>query len=90
MKKTLLLLGLGAVLFSCAKKETDSTVETTQEVKNCTYQYAKDSTRVAWTAYKFTEKVGVGGKFDEFEVTGNTSGQTPEEIVQSISFKKVS
>ena len=90
MKKTLLIIGMGAFLFSCSKKEvSNDEMETKQEpkVENCTYQYAKDSTRVSWTAYKFTEKVGVNGRFDDFEVTGNTSGKSLEEIVQSIEFK---
>jgi len=36
----------------------------------CRYSYQHDSTSVKWTAYKFTEKVGVAGSFDEMEVTG--------------------
>lgn len=77
------IIGLSLAMTACQKKEA----QTEQVAQNCTYTYSKDSTRVAWTAYKFTEKVGVGGKFDDFEVSGKTSGTDYDDILETISFK---
>ena len=35
--------------------------------ETCTYEYSHDTTEFTWTAYKFTEKLGVSGTFDEIK-----------------------
>jgi hypothetical protein len=58
-----------ALLASCGGQQSaQQTDEAAPQV--CRYSYQHDSTSVKWTAYKFTEKVGVSGSFDEMEVTG--------------------
>lgn len=68
-----------------AEDGNDGTVD--DKPMSCTYAYTKDSTRVAFTAYKFTEKVGVNGKFDEFTVNLNDQAKTPEELLKSVEFR---
>lgn len=51
----------------------------------CTYSYDPASTEFKWTAYKFTEKAGVGGSFDKIEARGLKSG-SPEEVFGGLSF----
>lgn len=58
-----------ALFASCGGQQSaQQTDEAAPQV--CRYSYQHDSTSVKWTAYKFTEKVGVSGSFDEMEVTG--------------------
>ena len=58
-----------------------------QLTDGCTYKYSSEGTTLKWTAYKFTEKVGVSGTFDRYEVTGNESGTTAREAVAGLRFK---
>ena len=64
------LPALALVFFaSCGGSEnTGSTEEATEKVaENCTYKMHSDSMKVGWTAYKFTNKVGVNGSFEQFD-----------------------
>jgi hypothetical protein len=66
---SILSLAAIALLASCGGQQpAQQTDEAAPQV--CRYSYQHDSTSVKWTAYKFTEKVGVSGSFDEMEVTG--------------------
>lgn len=68
MKKSILTIGLlSAVLISCNSSETPE-AETVEVKEVCTYNYSADSTVIGWTAFKFTEKKGVSGVFDQSEV----------------------
>lgn len=78
MKKSILTLAVFGTVFmtSCGsedKKEENEevAVETTEEVvENCHYELEENRVAVSWTAYKYTEKAGVGGAFDEVKVEG--------------------
>lgn len=89
MKNILLILSLSFAL-ACSKKE--STKETTTEAKtesvpkSCTYTYSDSLTTFNWKAYKTSEKVGVGGTFDEIKVTSTTANSI-KEVLESISFE---
>lgn len=68
MKKSILTIGLlSAILISCNSAETPQE-EVVETVEVCTYNYSADSTVIGWTAFKFTEKKGVSGVFDQSEV----------------------
>ncbi|MCF8259027.1 MAG: YceI family protein [Flavobacteriales bacterium] len=69
--KTLLPLAAIALLSACGGQPQ----QPEPVVRVCRYDYNHDSTSVKWTAYKFTEKVGVSGRFDTLQVSG-TSEQT--------------
>ncbi len=81
MKKVFMIFLLGGVtLFSACggeeekkeepKSETPTQPETTTPEAVCHYELDASSVNVIWTAYKLTEKVGVGGGFDSVTVEG--------------------
>ena len=82
MKKSIFTFGLlSAILISCNSAETPKT-EVVETVEVCTYNYSADSTVIGWTAFKFTEKKGVSGVFDQSEVLiANAS----EDMLQTLS-----
>lgn len=53
----------------------------------CKYSYNHSTTGVYWTAFKFTEKTGVKGKFDSIEVSGYSDNvETVTDLVHNTSF----
>ncbi|WP_437373585.1 YceI family protein [Maribacter litoralis] len=90
MKKIALTFAsaLMIVFASCkdAKKGEDSkSVEATAEVTEM-YSLVQDSTKVSFTAYKTTEKLPVGGKFQEINFSNTNSGATPLEALNGTEF----
>jgi hypothetical protein len=66
------------VFTSCkdAKKSQDSTnLEATTESAEM-FTLVQDSTKVSFTAYKTTDKLPVGGKFEKINFTKTSSGET--------------
>lgn len=90
MKKIALTFAsaLMIVFASCkdAKKSEDSkSAEATAEVTEM-YSLVQDSTKVSFTAYKTTEKLPVGGKFQEINFSNTNSGATPLEALNGTEF----
>ena len=90
MKKIALTFAAALLLIiaSCkdAKKSEDSkSVEATTEVSEM-YNLVQDSTKVSFTAYKTTEKIPVGGKFQEINFSNTNSGATPLEALNGTEF----
>lgn len=54
--------------------------------QTCNYSYDHTSTKFGWKAFKFTEKIGVGGSFDKIEVVGTTAGNSLEKVLKGIKF----
>jgi hypothetical protein len=84
--KKIQIAALGLLLvaaFSC--KQTKKEEEKTEETATATYSIVEDSTDVRFTAYKTTEKVPVGGTFQEVELT-YTVGETPLETLDGLEF----
>ncbi|MFT6137975.1 MAG: hypothetical protein ACJAUJ_001065 [Salibacteraceae bacterium] len=52
----------------------------------CNYSYNADGVTASWTAFKFTEKSGVGGKFDSVIVTTMGSVDSPEKMLGGLTF----
>ena len=67
MKNLLYTLTLATLIFSCSSQpKTDTTAEIKIDEKKASCTYALISggnASVNWTAFKFTEKVAVGGTF---------------------------
>lgn len=87
MKKiSLLILGLTFItLTSCKKEEkTETPTETKTEVSGLTI--VNDSTKVKWTGFKTTEKVGVNGQFKTIDLKDTKTGNTPEEVLNGAAF----
>lgn len=73
-------------LFNACKKEANQ--QATQESKGektspCTYTLIQDSLKVQWFAYKTTEKVEVGGTFDEVILLANISSNSLISLIQN-------
>ena len=52
----------------------------------CFYEYDSTSTEFAWTAYKTSDKVAVGGTFNEIEITSDGSSDNPMSLIESMKF----
>lgn len=50
------------------------------------FLYQNDSTNVKWTAYKTTEKVGVGGQFTSITVSNVIAAENPLDVVKEAKF----
>ena len=96
MKKIMSILAISVIIFACSKKEpkeetfsenrATSTEEPVDSIpKNCTYTYNDSTTTFGWKAYKTNEKIGVGGTFDDIQVTASTRSSMLETL-NSISF----
>ncbi|XDD54418.1 YceI family protein [Leptospira sp. WS4.C2] len=55
--------------------------------ENCTYEYDPSQTSLEWTAFKFTEKTGVKGKFDSIKVAGKQKDKSKFGAVKSLQFQ---
>lgn len=94
MKTPLLSLALIALLASCSNegnntenKETES--NTTETLATCTYAYNAESAAVLWEAYKFTNKAAVGGRLENFMVSGTAEGASASEVLTGATIKVV-
>lgn len=86
MKKTLSILFIAAAFGACTDnqkpaQEADKSANKGAD-QTCTYAFIADSTHVNWTAFKFTDRVGVGGTFDNTTITGTQAGETISEVFQ--------
>ncbi len=88
--KYVTLLAVSTLLVSCGGEETQD--KSTQKdkkknaINNCIYEYSPEKTEVAFTAYKYLNRTGVGGTLPEMQVEGKTSGASPKAIFESLSF----
>ena len=57
-----------------------------EKVKNCVYTYDHSSTEFSWTAFKFTEKMGVSGTFDQVKVAPSSGGASAMLSIQGLAF----
>lgn len=80
-----LLLILPALTLSCSEEKTEK--EVSMNGKNCRYTYTPESTELKWTAFKFTEKVGVGGTFDRYSVKNVNTASSVREAVNGLHFE---
>jgi len=70
-----------------SEEQSSDAMKSESSSETCTYAFNKANTKVAWTAYKTTEKIGVGGEFTEFEVSIPESGSSITEAVNGVEFK---
>jgi len=80
-------LALAACGSEGAKEEAKTEkkeVKLAEEV--CSYSYNADEVTASWTAFKFTEKAAVGGKFDSVSVTTVGAVDSPEKILVGLRF----
>lgn len=95
MKYLFTLISFTLIFSACnnAGNQTESESQSSDAMKSssssetCTYEFDRANTKVAWTAYKTNEKIGVGGEFTEFEVTVPESSSNMLDIVNGAEFK---
>jgi len=83
---TLFAAGLATACSSPSTEENTDGAATQEESTACMYSYNAETTDFNWTAYKFTEKVGVGGTFDEISVSGTVESDNPLEVIKGLQF----
>ena len=54
--------------------------------KTCTYAVKSEGNAVTWTAFKFTERAGVGGAFDAVTVTPGKGGDAAWKALDGVAF----
>jgi hypothetical protein len=82
--KLVLLSSALLAISACNKEEKKAEVASkTKEKKNCIYSI--ESSKVNWTAYKFTEKVGVGGSFDSVKTLAPSQSINPVKALENAS-----
>jgi len=101
MKKLIYTVILGGLLTltlnSCGekkeqKKEEKKTItqDTVIVEKTCTYSLDNESVKLNFTAFKYTEKAGVGGGFDTLEVSSFDEEKTTiSEALMNVKFSIV-
>ena len=86
MKKiSLLIIALTLGLTSCKNEKKETKTEATEAVVTEKFVIKPEGTSVKWTAYKTTEKKGVGGEFTTVNFK-EKSGNTPQEALNNLSF----
>lgn len=82
---------LGLMISSCGGNEdTANNADTTGQedtVKTCLYSYDGSTSKVEFTSYKFLNKTGVGGVFENMEVQAGEANESAAEVMKSLSFK---
>ncbi|GAB4255812.1 MAG: YceI family protein [Vicingaceae bacterium] len=79
----ILIAGISAFT-GCSNNKNEE--ETTVKEQICFYEYDHASTKLEWTAYKTTAKVGVGGTFNEIKVIGGEKSSKVTDVLKSIKF----
>ena len=76
------ILLLSITLFSCGEEapKTDNASSKTM------YQIDSESVTLKWTAYKSTDKIGVGGEFGKINVKDVSLSDSPEGVIDAVSF----
>ncbi|MFT5336696.1 MAG: polyisoprenoid-binding protein YceI [Sphingobacteriales bacterium] len=68
------------------KTETPETEKatTTAEKSGRTFSIDTESSKVLWTAYKLTKKIGVNGTFDAHTISGSLTGSSLDSIIPGL------
>ncbi len=93
MKKVFYAIAISAISVGCStpNESTDDTKEKEVKAKPstsavCSYSYENANSTIAWTAFKFTEKVGVGGTFNTLTVSGTNSAENMFQVFEGLRF----
>jgi polyisoprenoid-binding protein YceI len=92
----LVALFVGLLLTACSQTKTTETTSaetqtdeqtSEQTAQNCRYSYNEADLSVFWTAYKFTEKTGVNGKFKTATVIGDNEQESVVALLTGLTFE---
>lgn len=85
--KILKIIGLyTTVLFITAACSSSTKSSDDESEVSCTYQLDEQSLNFKWTAYKFTEKKGVPGTFDDITLDAPAKANSLDELITAINF----
>ncbi|WP_298765137.1 YceI family protein [uncultured Polaribacter sp.] len=84
MKKLLLLLTMVSVGFTSCK--SDKKNDKALEKETAAFSLEKAENEINFTAYKFTEKKGVGGAFRQVKITSGGAGNSIKEAINNAEF----
>lgn len=80
----LLILSVPFLFLTCNQEPKN---ETAVDPNGCQYSYDPGVTELKWTAFKFTEKVGVGGTFGNIKVDSLEKAPSVAAAVNGMKFK---
>lgn len=65
--------------FSCSESKTEQNKveETIKKEPSCVFSVDKETVKLSWTAYKFNDKVPVGGVFEMMELDNTIESENP-------------
>ena len=88
MKSISVFVSIGMLLFvtSCGSNSEEEKKKEGEE-KGCFYTYNHSSSVLEWTAFKFTEKKGVTGTFNEVIVESPEGSDDPQLLLSKLTFK---
>jgi hypothetical protein len=72
---------IGVILITSCSTSTNK-----ESDEACIYKYDSESLNFTWTAYKFTNKTGVNGSFDDIKVETDAEATSVEELLNSVKF----
>ena len=75
------------VVVALAQWQCKKNVSLTQISEGCNYSYNAVSTNIKWTAYKFTSKIGVKGKFDKHTAKLQQSAPSIAKSLTGLAFE---
>ena len=87
MKKIFIVLFtifLSVSFTSCKSDKKETKIDNSE--KNTAFSLKKAESEINFTAYKFTEKKGVGGQFRQVDITSGGSGNSIKEAINNAEF----
>ena len=88
MKNILPIVVLSIALIACNGKSTETTTDSNTEAVEATsssFAYQRAFTKITWTAYKTTTKIGVSGTFKDFEVSTQVESGSVTELLNGLN-----
>ncbi|MEZ4287168.1 MAG: YceI family protein [Polyangiales bacterium] len=80
-------VALAAVLGCKRENPIEQAAPSSTEAKtSCSYTYDSAQTKLTWTAYKLTERVGVSGTFNKITAQGAKPAATPVGVFPGLTF----
>jgi polyisoprenoid-binding protein YceI len=58
-----------------------------EAIESCTYSLGPDTAEVMWIAYKYTERVGVKGRFEEVNVANSGTGSSISDVLKGTTIE---
>ena len=81
-----LIIAAGLTVFSACSTATNNDKEEGENQESCNYTIDDQPLNFKWTAYKFTNKTGVNGSFDDLIVTSADDAASLNELLNSVGF----